>query len=105
MSILAIVGAFAIFVNQYFYTIYFLNLLYFVRDQEESLGEDEDKAYEKQMAQVAVQPIQGTMQTNQTNNSINNASNNNLLLSSSRNQLEGGEDKYERGNDDFEGGE
>lgn len=46
-SILAIVGAFAILVNEYFYTIYFLNLLYFVRDQEETLGEDEDKAYEK----------------------------------------------------------
>ena len=46
-SILAIVGIFAILVNEYFYTIYFLNLLYFVRDQEETLGEDEDKAYEK----------------------------------------------------------
>ena len=31
-SILAIVGVFAMLVNQYFYTIYFLNLLYFVRD-------------------------------------------------------------------------
>ena len=46
-SILAIVGAFAILVNEYFYSIYFLNLLYFVRNQEETMGEDEDKAHEK----------------------------------------------------------
>lgn len=31
-SILAIVGAVVVLVNQYFYTIYFLNLLFFVRD-------------------------------------------------------------------------
>jgi len=42
-SILAIVGALVVVVNQYVYTIYFLNLLYFVRDQEETGGADEDK--------------------------------------------------------------
>ena len=31
-SILAIMGAFAVMVNEYFYAIYFVNLLFFVRD-------------------------------------------------------------------------
>ena len=52
-SILAIVGAVAVSINQYFYTIYFLKLLYFVRDQEETLGEDEDKVYLSKVAAVA----------------------------------------------------
>lgn len=41
-SLLAIIGLLVTWYNNYFYSVYFLSLLYFVKDKDDSGGDDED---------------------------------------------------------------
>ena len=60
ISILAIVGTFQAFMNHYTYYLYFLGRLYYVRDKDEEVSEEQDQSRvkKKDAGKYPKKPIQ-----------------------------------------------